>query len=97
MGQYARPNLVEMPTVSNKANLQPISGRDFEYSGELRMKDRFAPRKYNSSDAHYLASLRQYVAEKIWREEVCWSVIQRVVVTQTVTAMQIADVCQLDA
>jgi hypothetical protein len=61
------------------------------------VKDGFAASKNNSGDTHYISSLSQDVVEKIRREEMGRSVIKRVFVTQTVTAMQVADVCKFNA
>jgi hypothetical protein len=57
------------------------------------MKQRFSAREDYGGNSHHLARLRKDFVEKIRREVLSRCVIQSLFIPQTITAMQVANVC----
>jgi hypothetical protein len=63
---------------------------------ELRMKSCFTARKHDVRRADRVSRFADNPTQKLQREKFSRPVIESVFVTQTVTAMQVADIGQLD-
>jgi hypothetical protein len=91
-----RVDSIKMPSVSYKS--KPDPGIDYCLYDlvEPGMDCHFTPGKRNIGDAHDLFCFTNNLFQKFRRKELRTSVVKRVFISDTITAMEIADISQLN-
>jgi hypothetical protein len=91
-----RPNSFEMPAISYEAAPQALGGNCFNNFSEIRMQGWLAASEHYLFEIHGLARLSNDSRKKINGKKMCGTVIESVFVSQTITAMEVADIGQFD-